>query len=658
MNELSNKLWTPGEDEIIKSHLQNFTNHIQSKYQLHFPSYDELWKWSVDEIDLFWKEILEYFEVQYSGHYSQVRNESPMPYTKWFEGISLNYAEHIFRKKTSKFPAIISLTETQEAKYLNWDQLEQSCARLQNYLFEFGMRKSDRIAAYLPNISEASIGLLTSMSMGCIWSSCSPDFGVSSVVDRFQQIEPKVLLAVDGYTYGGKTFDSRENVKEITQKIPSIQLVIWISNLGYEFVSEGMNVGWNEIMKIDAADSLCFERVPFDHPIWILYSSGTTGLPKAITHSQGGMLLEHLKYLHLQNDVHEGERFFWYSTTGWMMWNFVHASMLAGATAVLYDGSAAFPHLDFIWSLAEHLGLQHLGTSAPYIVACMKAQLAISEKFPLTQLRSIGSTGSPLPPEAFDYIYQQVHKEVWLCSMSGGTDVCTAFVGSAINKPVYKSEIQARALGVDLHAWDEDGNSVIGQVGEMVITKALPCMPVYFWKDQNYSRYRASYFEMYPDVWLHGDWVEITGHGGVIIYGRSDATLNRHGVRIGTAEIYNVINQFSEIRDAIVINLELSNGDHFMPLFIAMNQGEFLSNELIDRLKKALRSQYSPRHVPDEWVVVPDIPYTISGKKMESPVKKVLLRKDLSKAYNADAMRNPDSMDFFKQYAKEKAFEV
>ena len=363
------------------------------------------------------------------------------------------------------------------------------------------------------------------------------------------------------------------------------------------------------------------------------------------------------RYISLQNNVKKGERFFWFSTAGWMMWNFVHASLLVGATAVLYDGSPAFPDLRSLWQKADEFKFNHFGTSAPFLVACMKENLKIGEEFNLSNLKSIGSTGSPLPPEAFDYVYQNIKQDLWLCSMSGGTDVCTAFVGSCIERPVYRSEIQCRALGVSLEVWNENGDSVIKEMGEMVITKPMPCMPIYFWNDKENAKYKASYFELFPNVWRHGDWIEITEHDGLIIYGRSDSTLNRHGVRIGTAEIYNVLNQFTEIKDSLVLNLELKGGNHFMPIFIEMNTDQKLNSELITKIKNELKSQYSPRHIPDEFIQVDQIPYTISGKKMEGPVKKVLLNMDLKKAYNSDAMRNPESMSFFIEFRDQRQFE-
>jgi acetoacetyl-CoA synthetase len=407
---------------------------------------------------------------------------------------------------------------------------------------------------------------------------------------------------------------------------------------------------WNEIPSSDT--SPVFRRLPFGHPIWVLYSSGTTGHPKAITHSHGGVLMEHLKYLILHNDVKKGERFFWYSTTGWMMWNFVQASMLAGASMVLYDGSPAYPNLKAMWSYTEAASINHFGTSAPFLVACMKREMEPAKNFNLESLRSIGSTGSPLPPDAFDWVYEKVKEDIWLCSMSGGTDVCTAFVGGVPLKPVYEGEIQCRALGCDLHAFNDEGQAVKNEVGEMVICKPMPSMPIFFWNDPDMERYKSSYFDMFNGIWRHGDWVSVNDRGGLVIFGRSDATLNRQGVRIGTSEIYRAMNKIKEIKDSLIVNLELEGGKHYMPLFVMLNEDVQLDEALKSKIKKTLRQTYSPRHVPDEIMEVKDIPYTISGKKMEAPVKKILLGRPLEKSINLDSMRNPECVRIYLDLAK------
>lgn len=578
-------------------------------------------------------------------------SDTPMPGTEWFSGATLNYAEHLCRNKSEAQTAIIFQSERQALRRIKWAALKQDAGSLQAYFKEQGVEPGDRVVAYLPNIPEATTAFLATCSIGAVWSSCSPDFGSSSVIDRFQQIEPKILIAVDGYQYGGKAFDRTETVLEIARQLPTVERIIFLPYLNEQATLEGDDryILWKELMQRYRGD-LSFTPVPFSHPIWILYSSGTTGKPKAITHSQGGVLLEHFKYLAFHNDVHPGENFFWFSTTGWMMWNFVQAAFLMDATLVLYDGSPGYPDMNVLWELAARAPIHHFGTGAPYLVACMRKELKPGRDYDLSELRSIGSTGSPLPPEAFDWCYEQVKEDLWLCSMSGGTDVCTAFVGGNPILPVYEGEIQCRALGCALYAWDEMGEAVVNEVGEMVITRAMPSMPIYFWNDPENQRYLESYFEMYAGIWRHGDWLEITDRGSLIIYGRSDATLNRQGVRIGTAEIYNVLQQMPEVKDSLIVNLELKGGRHYMPLFVVMESGQVLDETLKGKIKKALRSEYSPRHVPDEIIEVSDIPYTISGKKLEAPVKKILMGMSLEKAANPGAMRNPESLDFFMEF--------
>ena len=647
-------LWKPDADLINNSRMVDFFAWLQREQGLGFQTYAEAWQWSIEHLDDFWQAISDYFSVIHHTPPQNVRVGNAMPDVSWFEGSTLNYAEHIFRSATDAHPAILFQSERHSLEEISWSALRQKTASLANYLREQGIGKGDRVVAFLPNIPEATIGFLATNSLGAVWSSCSPDFGLSSVVDRFQQIEPKVLLAVDGYQYGGKSFDKLDVVAQLREALPSLENVILLPYLNEQADVSGIRnaVRW-EATQQNLETELTFTPVPFEHPIWVLYSSGTTGIPKAITHSHGGVLLEHLKYLAFHNDVHPGERFFWFSTTGWMMWNFVQAALLVQATIVLYDGSPGYPDLNVLWDLTEKAGIHHFGTSAPFLVASMKKELRPAEEFKLSTLRSIGSTGAPLPPEAFDYVYEHIKSDVWLCSMSGGTDVCTAFVGGCPLLPLYEGEIQARALGCALYAYNDQGQAVENEVGEMVITEPMPSMPIYFWNDPDKERYRDSYFDEFPGIWRHGDWVEVTDRGSLVIYGRSDATLNRQGIRIGTAEIYRSINKIPEIADSLIVNLELEGGRHYMPLFVTLAEGQKLDDDLIQKVKKQLREDYSPRHVPDELIEVPDIPYTISGKKLEAPVKKILLGRPPGKAANRDAMRNPDSLQFFIKMAEE-----
>ncbi|MBX3253846.1 MAG: acetoacetate--CoA ligase [Chitinophagaceae bacterium] len=646
-------LWTPSASFRNSSNLAHYANWLRENAGLSFVDYPSLWKWSVAHPADFWKSISDYFAIIHHSPYKSVVSDDSMPHTKWFEGSTLNYAEHVFRNANKESLAILFQSERQILTSITWQELEQKTAALQQFFLRQGIRPGDRIAGYLPCIPEATICLLAALSLGAVWTSCSPDFGSGSVMDRFQQVEPSVLIAVDGYTYNGKPFDRREEVKKIAAAIPSLKKTIMISYLDTGSGTGNLDntVLWDDVIQ-PVKEPLQFIPVAFDHPAWILYSSGTTGIPKAITHGHGGVLLEHYKYLVLQNDVKKGERFFWFTTTGWMMWNFVNAALLAGATIVLYDGSPGYPNLDVLWKLAEAAPVQHFGTSAPYIMACKKAGISPGQSFGLSSLRSISSTGSPLPPEGFDYVYENIKRDVWLCSMSGGTDVCTAFVGGNPWTPVYEGEIQGRALGCELYAYDDNGKEVYDEVGEMVIAGAMPSMPVFFWNDPGFKKYTESYFDTYPGVWRHGDWVKITPREGVVILGRSDATLNRQGVRIGTAEIYRAIDTIAQVKDSLVLNIEQPGGGDYMPLFVVMKEGEALTDEVRNSIKNALRTAYSPRHVPDEMIKVDDIPYTISGKKMEMPVKKILMGKPVDKSVNKGSVKNPGSLAFFIEFAQ------
>jgi acetoacetyl-CoA synthetase len=649
-------LWSPNLPMKENSHLFAYMQWVEDQYHVsHHYDYETLWSWSTEHSELFWESLLRYFNVTCEGEYTQVNNRAPMPYTRWFEGLKLNYAEQIFQKKTTQHPAIIFKHERMDLpQEISWEELYAKVSAFASFLKEAGVQKGDRVAAFLPNIPEASIALLACMSLGAIWSSCSPDFGASSVIDRFQQINPKIFITVDGYTYNGKVFDKSAENTLIASALTSVSHVVLVTFLGgcERFHTNQEIILWEHIIS-ESGGEITFERVGFNDPLWVLYSSGTTGKPKAITHSHGGMLLEHLKYLHFHNDVKPGERFFWFSTTGWMMWNFVHATWLTGATIVLYEGSPSYTGLHMLWEFAEHAEINHFGTSAPFIVACMKSGLEVNSRYNLSSLRSVGSTGSPLPPEAFSYIYRHVSDTVWLCSMSGGTDVCTAFVGGNPILPVRKGEIQSRTLGCALEVWSDSGQPLSdGEIGEMVITKPMPCMPVCFWNDPDGSKYLSAYFEYFKGVWRHGDWVKLSKDKGLVILGRSDATLNRHGVRIGTAEIYASVQKIKEIRDALVVNLELSGGKHFMPLFVVMTEGCILDDYVKEKVVKQLKQDYTPRHVPDEIIEVPDIPYTISGKKLEAPVKKILLGMSEDKVSSRDALKNPEALTYFKVWAE------
>lgn len=616
------------------------------KKGLYFRSYKDLWEWSVTDLEDFWESLWYYFNIKSHDLYLEVlqKPKTGMIGTKWFTRSKLNYAEHIFRNKTRDRPAILFQSEQNGLTEVSWATLEADVAALSAWLRQRGIKQGDRVAGVLPNIPQAVVAFLAVNAVGAVWSSCSPDFGKAAVIDRFLQIEPKVLFVTDGYVYNGKTYESAEFIQSLSTSFPSLKDIVLIDNIHSDLPS-GQFTQWDDILHLPNA-GLDFDAVPFDHPIWILYSSGTTAKPKAITHSVGGCLMEHMKALMLHQNVKSGDRYFWYSTTGWMMWNYALGSLLCGATLVMYDGAPAYPSSQTLWTLAEKAKITHFGSGAAFYLASMKAGVSlVSEQF--RHLETIGSTGSPLTPDAFEWIYKHVKKDVWLISLSGGTDICSAFVGGCSSEPVYAGEIQCRMLGAKVEAFDDDGNSVIDQLGEMVITQPMPSMPIYFWGDEGNERYVDSYYGMYPNVWRHGDWIKITSRQSVIIYGRSDATLNRDGVRIGTAEIYSAVESIPGIRDSLAVYLEKENGGGVISLFVVLHNGNELTDDLKASIKQALRTQYSPRHVPDTIEQVSDIPYTISGKKMEAPVKKILMGMDPAKVANPDTMRNPESLRGF-----------
>lgn len=644
-------LWTPDQMTVANANLTKYMSWLSARGRS-FDNYKRLWSWSVESPADFWQTLVEYFDIQFTGTSDRPITGSSMPHVKWFDGMKLSYAEHVFRMSTESHPALVYASERSPALSMSWSQLKSDVAALADFMKGEGIAPGDRVAAYLPCVPEATIGLLAANLLGAVWASCSPDFGLQSVLDRFVQIQPRILIATANYVYGGKHFDRTDVIKQLATSIPSLTKVIIVSPDGTPGQLNGdLYSDWHAALKNRNA-RLEFKRLDFSHPMWIVFSSGTTGLPKAITHSIGGILMEHLKYLTFHNDLHNGERLFWYTTTGWMMWNYLQSTLLCGGTAVLYDGSPAFPDMRRLWRFIDEANITHFGTSAGFILACKKEQVIPSGVATMASLRSIGSTGSTLPPEGFDWIYENVRPNVWLASMSGGTDVASAFVGGNPLWPVHRGEIQCRALGCSLESWNANRTPVVDEVGEMVITRPMPSMPVYFWNDPDFVRYEESYFEMYPGVWRHGDWIEITSRDGVVIYGRSDATLNRGGVRIGTSEIYRAIDKVSDVRDALIVCLEKGEGSFYMPLFIVLKEGVVLTDELKTKINGTIRADHSPRHVPDEIIAVPDIPYTISGKKTETPVKKILMGKDAKEVINAGALRNPQSLDFFAAFRK------
>jgi len=642
-------LWSPDERALTTSRMARFRDRASQITGREFATYVDLWQWSVDDLDTFWRAVWDFFELGGSSDPEVVLADASMPGATWLPGVALNYAEHALRGNglADDDLVVVARSQTRDASQMTLAELRDQVARCAEGLRRLGVRQGDRVAAYLPNIPESVVAFYAVASIGAIWSSCAPEFGTRSVVDRWSQIEPTVLLVIDGYRYGNKAVDRRDEVAAIRQQLPSLTATVHVPYLGGSLPEA---VTWDELLSERAP--LSFAYVPFDQPLYILYSSGTTGLPKPIVHGHGGILLEHVKALGLHLDLGPDDRFFWFSTTGWMMWNFLVSGPLVGAPIVLFDGDPGHPDLDMLWGLAEEAGVTYMGLSAPFIMACRKEGLEPGKSHDLSAIRGMGSTGAPLPAEGFHWVYDAVQGKLQLGSVSGGTDVCTAFVGSAPLLEVRAGEIPCRMLGCEVQAFDEGAKPVIDETGELVITAPMPSMPVMFWGDPDGSRYRDAYFDTYPGVWRHGDWITITDRGSCVITGRSDATLNRGGVRLGTAEFYTVVESFPEVTDSLVVHLEDdAGGMGELLLFLSLDDGESLDDDLRSRLAGQLRSNLSPRHVPDEFVVVPAIPRTLSGKKCEVPVKRILRGGDPDTVVAMGALANPQSIEAFVAFA-------
>ncbi|MGW3245608.1 acetoacetate--CoA ligase [Streptomyces sp. NPDC001070] len=652
-------LWQPGPDRVSGAQVTRFQTWAAERHGAPAPDpadpvagYQALHAWSVREPEAFWRSVVEWFDVRFSSPYETVLADASMPGAKWFPGATLNYAEHALRPAgdaaRADAPALLHLDERHDIGETSWSELRRQVASLAHELRALGVRPGDRVSGYLPNIPQAVVALLATAAVGGVWTSCAPDFGARSVLDRFQQVEPVVLFTVDGYRYGGKEHDRAGVVAELRAELPSLRAVVHIPLLG-SAAPEG-TLEWDALVSGDQEPS--YEQVPFDHPLWVLYSSGTTGLPKAIVQSQGGILLEHLKQTGLHMDLGPQDRFFWYTSTGWMMWNFLVGGLLAGSTIVLYDGSPGFPDTGAQWGVAERTGTTVFGTSAAYVIACRKAGVHPGRDFDLSAVKCVATTGSPLPPDGFRWIHDEVKEDVWIASVSGGTDVCSCFAGGVPTLPVYIGELQAPCLGTDLQAWDPYGKPVTDEVGELIVTNPMPSMPIHFWDDPDGTRYRDSYFEMFPGVWRHGDWITLTSRGTVIIHGRSDSTLNRQGVRMGSADIYEAVERLPEIRESLVIGVEQPDGGYWMPLFVQLSEGAVLDDALRDKVKRTIRERLSPRHVPDEIIPVPGIPHTLTGKRIEVPVKKLLQGTPLDKAVNPGSVDNVDLLTFYAELAR------
>lgn len=641
-------LWKPSDDLQKQSNMADYMKWLQTNKNLHFKNYEDMWKWSVTEIESFWESLWEYFLIKSTTGYLQVLSERKMPGAKWFTGAKVNYAEHIFRNYHENDIAILAKSELRPLEEMNWATMKKNVASFAAGLKKNGIKKGDCVAAYLPNIPEAIIAFLACASIGAVWSSASPDFGGPAVIERFKQIEPKLLIAVDGYRYGGNDFNRMKTVRDIKKSIPTIEMTVLLPYLNEKLTCDECKgiMLWEQFITEVNDEALQFLPLAFDHPLWILFSSGTTGTPKAIVQGHGGILLEHLKQCVLHMDLKRKERFFWFTTTGWMMWNVVVSGLLAGAAIVLYDGSPGFPTLDNLWQLAAETKITLFGTSASFLLSCMNKQIEPS-KFNLSHLKTIASTGSPLPVEGFSWVYSCVKQDLWLASVSGGTDICSAFVGGSPLLPVHAGEIQCRELGAKVEAFNDDGESVLNEVGELVLTEPMPSMPLYFWNDQNGERYYDSYFAFYSGVWRHGDWIKIFSKGSCQIYGRSDSTINRGGIRIGTSEIYRAVEGMEEIADSLAI--DVSNN---ILLFVVLEKGNLFTEAFVTRVRKQIRQVCSPRHIPDQIYEITSVPRTLNGKKLEVPIKRILTGTPVSKAVNTGSLSNPHSLDFFIKLAE------
>jgi acetoacetyl-CoA synthetase len=621
--------WQPTERDITDARVTDFARFVQQRTGASLTDYQSLWRWSVDDPAAFWGALWEYFEL--GAPPDRVLDDAEMPGAQWFPGVRLNYVDQVVRNARTDRPAILHVSEDGEVTELSWHELLGRTAAFAQTLRSHGVTAGDRVVGYLPNIPEAVIAFLATASIGAIWSACGQDYSAKAALDRLGQLEPVVLVTAEGYRYGGKSHDKRDDVATLQAGLPTLRATVLVSELTAE---------------VDP-DDLETAPVDFDHPLWILFSSGTTGLPKGIMHGHGGVVLEHLKAVALQSDIGTDDIFFWYTSPSWMMWNFQVAGLLVGATIVCYEGSPSYPRPDALWDIASRVGATVLGTSPGYVLGCVKAGAVPRTEHDLSALRTVGITGSSLPPSSSLWLRDNVGEHVQVASISGGTDVVSAFIGGVRTVPVWPGELSAPFLGVAMDAWDESGKPVRGEVGELVITKPMPSMPIAFWNDADGSRYRSAYFEMFPGVWRHGDWITITGHGSIIVHGRSDSTLNRHGIRMGSADIYQAVERLPEIAEALVIGAEQPDGGYWMPLFVVLADDAELTDELRDRIKQTIRDEVSPRHVPDEIIVAPGVPHTRTGKKLEVPIKKLFQGADPARIVEKSAVDDPALLDWY-----------
>jgi acetoacetyl-CoA synthetase len=645
--------WMPAESLRSSSLMASYVDWLHRSKGLDFDGYHELWTWSTTATEDFWASLWEFFDVRAHTPYDTVLADSSMPGAQWFPGSTLNYAEHALRHDLAT-PAVVELAEGRDPVETGWDELRGQVGALAQWLTRHGVSQGDRVVGYLPSTAPSVVAFLACATIGAVWSACSQEYSPQGAADRFEQLSPVVLVAADGYRYAGREHGRHDEVVELRRLLPTVREVLWVDNLT---IGDLPNRTQRFSEVIAGAREPRFVAVPFDHPLWVLYSSGTTGRPKGIIHGHGGILLEHEKYLGLHVNLHEGSRFFWFSTTSWMMWNIQVSGLLRGATIFLYDGSPAWPGPGSLWQSAAEQQLDVLGTSAAHLIATQKAGVQLGRDFDLSSLRALGCTGSPLPPSCAEWVHESL-PDVWLCAGSGGTDIASGFCGGVPILPVRATEMQARLLGVAMEAWDADGNALVDEVGELVVTRPMPSMPLGFWSDPEDARYLDAYFAIYPGVWRHGDWVTVTSTGGVQVHGRSDATMNRFGVRIGSAEIYEALGQLPEIADSLVVGIEQPDGGYWMPLFVVRTNPANTSMDdasLAEHIRRVLRTQVSPRHVPDDVIVVPALPRTLTGKRLEIPVKRILQGAAVEDATNTRSVDDPAALQLFANLAQQRS---